>query len=282
LSALDQKELANSTLFIIDDSLRTADNCQQWRYFVLSHIFCNVQYISKKDVKTLVTPYHIESGNSYDCWKFIRYGANRDFISLADSIKKKSSRRQPQLAYVLLNQRDEGDRYLYDFDTKEPLEDFLSSRLAKADIPFMGCNFTEMSPQDQVDICGGASVFVSVHGAGNANLIFTPEDCPLIEINFRRYWFCDEVCEEHFSGELKYNENCDGRLTFRPYFHKADFHNLCYLLNKRYIEVEAEMYEGFRSRNPISRMKVFVNGNKLVSIIEREYGETLRRSGSCD
>ena len=74
----------------------------------------------------------------------------------------------------------------------------------------------------------------------------------------------------------------DGQLTFRPYFHKADFHNLCYLLNKRYIEVEAEMYEGFRSRNPISRMKVFVNGNKLVSIIAREYGENLKRSGSWD
>ena len=63
----------------------------------------------------------------------------------------------------------------------------------------------------------------------------------IMEFNFRKHWHCDPICDQHFSGQLAYNEKCDGELTFKPYFHKADYHNLARLLNKPYIELEVEL-----------------------------------------
>jgi len=270
LHKLDLNKLRSGTLLLIEDKISKRNPCQKWRYFVLSRIFGTVDYISKKNAKKLVDPKRIDTGNSYDCWRFIKYHANNNYINLVNTIRTAPCSDKP--GYVLLNQRDADDRYLYDVKTRKPLEDFLSAKLNLLDIPFKSLNFATLSPEDQASICSLARVFISIHGAGTSNLIFTPEDCPLIEINFRKYWFCDEVCDRHFSGELKYDERCDGGLNFMPEFHKADFHNLCQLLDKRYIEVEAEKYDGYRSRNPISRKKVFVDGDRLSLIVAREYG----------
>jgi len=66
------------------------------------------------------------------------------------------------------------------------------------------------------------------------------------------------------------NAKCDGKLSFRPYFHKADYHNLCYLLNKKYIEIEAVKYDGgFLSRNPISKKNIYIDGENLIQYIDK-------------
>jgi hypothetical protein len=142
-------------------------------------------------------------------------------------------------------------------------------------IAFKHCNFAQLTPVDQAGICSGASVFVAVHGAGISNVIFTPSECPLIEINFRRYWFCDEVCAKHFNGKLKFDQKCGRKWRNALKFHKADFHNLSYLLNRQYVEFEAEAYDSYRSRNPISRKKVFVDGAQLVTVIEQVWQSRL-------
>ena len=61
------------------------------------------------------------------------------------------------------------------------------------------------------------------------------------------------------------NTKCDGKLTYRPYFHKADYHNLCYLLGKKYLEIEAIKYDGgFLNKNPISKKNIYIDGEKII------------------
>ena len=68
---------------------------------------------------------------------------------------------------------------------------------------------------------------------------------------------------------MKINDQCQGKLNYRKSYHKADFHNLSYLVGKKYIEISPVKYKGvFTSRNPISKQKIFVDGNLLVSTVE--------------
>ena len=63
-------------------------------------------------------------------------------------------------------------------------------------------------------------------------------------------------------------EACEGKLTFKPEFHKADYHNLCKLLGKPYREVQCVDYGGgFLNRNPVSRQSLFVDGRSLVRLL---------------
>jgi hypothetical protein len=122
--------------------------------------------------------------------------------------------------------------------------------------------------EEQYDICSDAALFICGHGAGCTNLIFTPKNCPLIEINFRNHWYCDPVCEDHYNGTISINEKCNGKLCYREYFHKADYHNLCHLIDKKYLEVEAVEYGGrFLSKNPISKQRIYIDGNQLAHTI---------------
>ena len=98
-------------------------------------------------------------------------------------------------------------------------------------------------------------------------MLFTQSDCPLIEINFRNHWYCDPVCDDHYYGRISINCKCSGSRT-NSFFHKADYHNLCHLINKKYIEIEAEKYsEGFTARNPISKKKIYIDGQNLLKHI---------------
>ena len=201
--------------------------------------------------------------DGYDCWKFIKYSPCPHICSIYDTISPKI---ENNLKYILLHQRNENDRYLYDYDTKLKLEDYLSTQ--NIIMPIKVCNFNNMSPEEQYEICSNCVIFISAHGAGCTNIIFTQKNTPLIEINFRKHWYCDSVCDDHFYNKIDINEKCNGSLTYRNYFHKADFHNLCFLLGKSYLEIEAVEYQdGFHNRNPISKKKIFINGNHLIQNI---------------
>jgi hypothetical protein len=214
---------------------------------------------------------------------FKDYLPNASYIKLIDSLKCNLNISESQDSYVLLNQRNVDNRYLVDLGSKLPLEEYLAVTLAELNIPFKWCNFSTIPPEKQIELCNGANIFISAHGAGLTNLAFTPSHCLVIEYNFRKHWHCDPVCDRHYSGKLAYDEQCDAKLTFKPYFHKADYHNLSRILGKRYSELGVEQYEGYQDRNPISRKQLFVDGKKLVSLIQNEvatssqiqtYGET--------
>ena len=238
-----------SQVYISIQNINPNSNVQKWRYFVMNKLYDFCEYTNKK-----INVKKINKFSKYDCWKFIKYNKSQHIQKI---YRKINSNNKLDGKYILLNIR-QNDRFLYDNISGIKLENYLQQNKHKLKAPFMYCDFGQITPEEQYNICSNARIFISAHGAGCTNIIFTPNSTPLIEVNFRKHWYCDKVCDDHFHGNISMNEKCDGKLTYRPYFHKADYHNLCYLIDKKYIEIEAIKYDGgFLSRNPISK-KIFI------------------------
>jgi hypothetical protein len=241
-------------VFILSSNINIENKCQQWRLFVMNKIYGNVQYISTNNInnKMINIP--------YDHTNFIKYQKSDLLIKIIKNLIP------PNLGkYILLNQRKLNNRYLYDYETKEGLDKIL--RTTQFKIPIKTCCFDEMSIQEQYNICSGAKIFISMHGAACTNLIFTPLDVIFIEINFRTNWYCDPVCDDHFNCKIGINDKCDGKLL-HPNYHKADYHNLAYLLGRTYFEINPISYGGkFIDRNPISKENIYVNTKEIIDII---------------
>lgn len=242
-------------VYIYSDNIDKNNICQKWRYFVMKKLYGNIQYTNKlsKNERTY---------KGIDGLKFIKYEPCQHIINIYNSISSKKIGK-----YILLNQRSYNDRHLYEYNTKLELYEYLSN--SNLDISIKCCNFENMTPEQQYQLCSESAIFISVHGAGCTNLIFTPSKTPLIEINFRKHWYCDRVCDRHYNKEISVNDKCNGKLNHRPYFHKADYHNLCHLINKKYIEMEAVEYGGgFNGRNPIMKQKIYIDGKILINHIK--------------
>ena len=269
LGMVDAAELKKSKLYIVDDENDWHIQNQKWQAFVLSNIFLEVAYISADEADRIANPTWLKKKVAYAPHAFIDYPPKTEYIRLSEFIKENAGIKESEQDYVLLNQRPEGNRYLMESESSLPLEEYLRCALDQRGIPFRCCDFSMMTPADQAQMCRGAKIFISAHGAGISNIIFTPRHCQVLEYNFRRYWNCDPVCDPHFHGVLTDHEECDGELTFKPYFHKADYHNLCRLLDRPYAELEVIRYDGFITRNPIDRRYLFVDGASLLVEIEK-------------
>ena len=218
-----------------------------WKLFFLKLLFPNARI--RNYAYDLIPELNMVA--PYDHMRFIKYNTIPHILS---AVTRTSSKEIGE--YILINQRSE-DRYVYADDI--PLEVFLK------DMPIKVVDFGKMTPQDQVQACSKAKLFISAHGAGCTNLIYTNITCPLIEINFRKNWYCDPVCDKHFLGELDINTPCGSQLKIP--FHKADYHNLCYAIGKPYYEVQALRYEGIVNRNPISKKRIYISGQELMELI---------------
>ena len=246
-------------IYTYDDKLDKNNLSQKWRYFFLKKLFQNVEYIDN-------IPHGFFGSHiivyPYDCMNTIKYPMNPQYM---DIYSKVSSNCKGE--YILLNQRYDDNRTLYDDDTGLLIEECIQN----LEIPIKICDFGKMTPEEQYEICSKAKLFISMHGAGCTNMLFTPFKTPFIEVTFKTHWYCDPVCDDHFSGELEIHEkgpNCE--LCTCPYYHKNDFHNLCYLLGKPYFEINPKRYsKGFNSRNPISKNRVYINSKELIEIIEK-------------
>ncbi len=268
LGKIDPSELIKSKIHIVDDKIDRRKLRQKWRAFVLSSIFRQVVYISADEVDRIANPISLKTSFGYKHSDFIDYPPKAEYIRLSEFIKENAGIKVPEQDYVLLSQRPEGNRYLMESNSGLPLEEYLRHALGKRGIPFRSCDFSTMTPTGQAQLCRGAKIFISAHGAGCVNIIFTPLHCHVLEYNFRKYWNCDPICDLHFHGVLADHEECDSELTKQPYFHKADFHNLCRLLDRPYTELEVDRYDGFIGRNPIGRKYLFVDGASLLAEIE--------------
>lgn len=241
-------------------------NTQKWRYFVMNKLYqCEYIHIEIPNIVTerlkTIKPLH----NGYNCWQFIKYNEDPHIKNIYRKIISNISEGQ----YILLNIRDD-QRILYDYNSGLKLESFLTKNQNRLNAPFIFCNFSKIPPEEQYKICNNAKILIAAHGAGCTNLIFTPQNTPLIEINLRKDWYCDPVCNLHIEGKICMNTKCHGKLTYRPYFHKADYHNLCYLLEKKYLEIEAIKYDGgFLNKNPISKKNIYIDGEKLITTINQ-------------
>ena len=256
-----------NTIIITDGNMNKNSKCQLWRIFVFEKLYpnVNIQFIHS------INEVSKKTYNGFSEEQVLKINDPLD-SHLCEIINKINSKCKGE--YILINQRNYNNRYLFDFETQLPLQDYLLTKQFK--YPVKACCFDTMTPQEQYDICSKAKIFISAHGAGCTNLIFTPIDCPLIEINFRKHWYCDNVCDDHFFGKISINEKCNGTLNYLPHFHKLYFCNMSYLINKKYTEIEAVCYGGkFTNRNPISKQQIYIDGEKLSKIIEEYIEETI-------
>ena len=245
-------------IYINSSDIDITSGVQKWRLFVMRKLY-PLALIEYRVVGSL----NSASYEGYDYMKFINYLTNPYLMGIVNSINNNNNNNK----YILLNQRNADDRYVYD-TSGVSLEHYLSG--IDFGIPFRYCSFDKMSVNEQYEICGGAVIFIGVHGAGNTNIIFTPSGTPLIEINLRRHWYCDPVCSDHLTNKISINSKCNGGLHYRGEYHKADYHNLCKLLDRGYMEITPLRYSGgFINNNPISRQRIYIDGSGLVDILNQ-------------
>jgi len=246
-----------------DESHRDISNinssCQKWRKFLLERIFrTDVKYTNKLLV------YNQPKRSPFSHNRYIKYDKDPILLQMLKNVIPAENGK-----YILMNQRKENNRYIYDTKTNIPIHLFLEKYKETFHIPYRYCCFDDMTPEEQYNICSEAALFICGHGAACTNMIFMPISTPVIEINFRKDWFCDPVCDDHFHNKISFDTKCNGSLI-HPGYHKADFHNLCHLIGKKYYEITPDKYSGrFRDRNPISKENIHINGEYLIKLINR-------------
>lgn len=157
------------------------------------------------------------------------------------------------------------NRVLYDMRTQQPLDEVLSKFIPALKIY---C-FDDMTAEEQARAVSEAKVLIGVHGAALTNMIFLPANGKVIEVNFRRHWTCDPLCERHACNELPVGVPCQ---DVAPYFHKADHFSLSQLLGLKYEEVEMSHVSDFPQccyRNPILWRSIYVDPDDIISKIEQ-------------
>jgi hypothetical protein len=205
-------------------------------------------------------------------FEYVTYGGEGqalcDYISGEPSAQINPSASRQNSAGVLLIQR-RGTRVLCCAgDTTAGLEVELEPLCRGRGIPFRCAYFEELTLTEQVDAMQSARWIVAAHGAAETNIIFCRRGTKLIEVNMRPHWYCDPVCDAHFSGKIEAHTACKGKLTTWPTYHKADYHNLAGYCGISYAEVDPIGYEGgFADRNPISKRRILVSATDIMKHI---------------
>ena len=202
------------------------------------------------------------TGWLFDSWTFVQYLPDYKIMQIPNIVRENFSILEKQSDIIFIK-RDKS-RVLYDLDGN-----LLHETLAKHIPALKIVNFDNISFKEQVEILSNAAVLISCHGAANTNVIFMPRKSKFIEISFRNHWYCDPPCKEHFSGELDFKTKCNSHgLTYRPYYHKADYHNLAKLCDIKYAEVSLEYAEEFLTTdiNRINLRKIYVDHTKVLAL----------------
>ena len=165
-------------------NIDVSNPCQKWRKFLLECVFqCKVKYTNQFCIQS-------PKRKPFQHTRYIKYDKDPVFVEM---LKKHIIPTPEHGKYILLNQRKQNNRYMYDTITGLPIHIFLQQNQDKFPIPFKFCCFDDMTPEEQYHICSESALFISAHGAACSNIIFTPSSTPLIEINFRKDWYCDPV-----------------------------------------------------------------------------------------
>lgn len=202
-----------------------------------------------------------------DPWSFVDYQPSCKFIHFANTVKNNLKIPLSHGKYATLVTRKKS-RVLCDHMSKINFDEYFAEFCQRQAIPFKIVCFDEIPLEEQALVLADTKVMLSCHGAGNTNVFLLPSNGHLMEINFRKHWYCDPVCEQHFAGTLPTTCRCEGQLTWRPYFHKADYHNLAKLFGKKYTELQLEYVDGFIDSNPINVMKVYVDSKYIMEHVE--------------
>ena len=197
----------------------------------------------------------------FDSWTFVQYLPDKNIMQIPKLVKMNLNISDNPTDIVFIK-RDKS-RILYDLNNNLLDEVLLTKMPHMKVVNFDNCSFYE-----QVSILSKARVMISCHGAANTNLIFLPTHAKMIEISFRSHWYCDPICKGHNDGSIDYKTKCNSHgLTYRPYYHKADYHNLAKLCDIEYVEVPLDRAEGYIDDNPINVRKVYVNPQLIIKAL---------------
>jgi hypothetical protein len=259
-----------STTFNIFIPSYTETAVERWRRDILHAIAptytreSQLQQVSH--IKYVTQP--VYSSSIADPHQFIQYAPSPKYMAMAEHIKRSIGVHEESVGRQVTFVFRTSSRVVYDTKTHQLVQDILSVRLKELDIPYESVCFDDIDFADQVRVMAKTKVLVCVHGAALTNLIFLPSHGHVMEINFRKHWYCDPVCDDHFAGTLASTCKCNGALTFRPYFHKADYHNLARLFDKNHKECTIDRVEEYIDRNPINVRRIFVDTEHLLEDVK--------------
>ena len=250
-------------------------NVNKWRIDMFRSVYKNVyiNFIEDINVKNEIKNTYIIKKFKWgfiDSHTFKSYNKSFFYCSFVNKIKQYYNIEHNKINKVLLIIRGD-NRNLYDYKSKELLSKILNDKLTEINIPFESVSFDNLTLYEQINYLKDVKILISIHGAALTNLIFLPKDSYVFEINFRTYWNCDPVCSKHKFNKISYTTKCDGKLSYKDYFHKADYHNLSQLFGKKYIEFDIEDANTFLTENHISLKNIFVNSDILINKINEIY-----------
>jgi len=208
--------------------------------------------------------YEIETGRSVlEVTKFLKYDRYAPFVRFAERALSSLLNSNVVHSDILLVQRSKS-RELRDFASGSLVSDLLSDYCEERGLRLNVVCFDGMSFHDQVQCFNLSRTVIAAHGAELTNLIFLRSSARVIEVAFRKLWQCDPVCDAHFSGALRPTEKCGSGFNFFPYFHKADFHNLCSVFAVEHFELNAVECGVYLDRNPINVDVLYINIGELL------------------
>jgi hypothetical protein len=191
----------------------------------------------------------------FNCWSNSNYTEKKDIILFIDKLKILMNIECTLNHVKFINRKN--NRQVFDLNTYEPIE----NELKKYGIQC--AYFEDMHPRDQIDFVKDAQILIAPHGAALTNMIFTHKECIICEINLRKFWFCNPICENHKSEKFAIDEDCGQG----PPFSKYDYNNMCKLLGKEYYELQTDKYTDQTHLNTMNR-NFMLDSKQLVKYIE--------------
>lgn len=170
-------------------------------------------------------------------------------------------------SYALLITRKK-NRILKDLETGDFATNIFSEYCDGEKIPFKVASFENLSLKQQIKLISKARILFAVHGAECTNLIFMAQNALFVEINFRKHWYCDPVCEDHFSARLDYASKCVGVNNLTRPFHKADIFMLAQLFGHDHLEISFDRADRFLDRNPINVNEITIDFEEIKLLLD--------------
>jgi len=222
----------------------------------------------------------------------------KDFLSLASTIKMNlginefaiNNTNEYKVGFIIRT----NNRILYDNDEKVKnnknvfVHDILAKELKKLNIPFKSTSFDNTSFDEQAEFLKDVKILIACHGTAFTNLFLLPKIATIMEVSFRKYWFCDPVCDCHYTGKCTYKTDCENRnkvinkYTFdekkeKLIYHKAEYYNLSQLFGIGYKEILIEDANGYFNdntntndiNNPINLTNIYINTNAVINKIRK-------------
>jgi hypothetical protein len=271
------------------------NNINNWRLSLLKSIYKDV-YIhnlpSSKNFKDLNKNFIIKEilNTKYykflnESFKFIKQPKSQNYINMANTIKAnvqmKNNIKGNTVAFIYRTK----NRILYDYKTKELIQNILIKELKKSNISFKSANFDNSTFEEQAEFLKDVKILIACHGAAFTNLVLLPQNATIMEVSFRKYWYCSPICDGHLSGKYDYKEDCHTISNSRYYdkknkkliYHKADYYNLSQLFGIGYKEILIEDANGYfknpgdKDYNPINLTNIYIDTNTMIDKIKTFY-----------